>query len=605
MLATFALSTVNPAPRPVFPMALFFQLGWFFREHWRTYSLALLMLAGVAVLNMSVPWLIGRAIDALLQTPTDNATPGAHYLLALCGLGLAVYLLRMGWRLILFGTSYRLGNLLRARFYQRLTRQGQAFYNVHNTGDLMARATNDIDAIELAAGEGVLSGFDGLLTLLLVLLMMFVVIDWRLALVALLPFPFMALAFYRISSAVHRHFQQALEQFSRLNDRTQEALAGIRLVKAMGRERVETSAFCDIAEEAAASNFKVARSEALFEPVIFLCMAAALALSVGFGAWLIVQQALTVGALASFIMYLGQLIWPMFAFGWLLNIVERGSAAFKRVDSLLQRPDSIDASGTLQPSGADIRLWGLTFSYPGSPTPALGQIDLNLPQGRVLGIVGPTGAGKSTLIQLLMRYWDAQQGAIELGGVAIRQLQLAAVRGTFAYVPQDAFLFSISIAQNIALARPDASQADIEAAARIAAVHDDIMGFERGYDTPVGERGVTLSGGQRQRLAIARALLTQAPVLVLDDALSAVDVHTERRILGHLRRNIGAQSCIIISHRLSAVQHADEIIVLSHGVVLERGDHAALQAADGWYSRMQAYQQLEASLDARDQEVRA
>nr|WP_067291705.1 ABC transporter transmembrane domain-containing protein [Marinobacterium profundum] len=588
-------------------MALFLQLGWFFREHRRTYSLALLMLAGVAVLNMSVPWLIGRAIDALLQASAgnDDAIPGAHYLLALCGLGLAVYLLRMGWRLILFGTSYRLGNLLRARFYQRLTRQGQAFYNVHNTGDLMARATNDIDAIELAAGEGVLSGFDGLLTLLLVLLMMFVVIDWRLALVALIPFPFMALAFYRISSAVHRHFQQALEQFSRLNDRTQEALAGIRLVKAMGRERVEISAFCAIAEEAAASNFKVARSEALFEPVIFLCMAAALALSVSFGAWLIVQQALTVGALASFIMYLGQLIWPMFAFGWLLNIVERGSAAFKRVDSLLQCPDSIDASGTLQPSGADIRLRGLTFSYPDSPQPALQQIDLDLPQGRVLGVVGPTGAGKSTLIQLLMRYWDAQQGTLELGGVAIGQLQLAAVRGAFAYVPQDAFLFSISIAQNIALARPDASQADIEAAARIASVHDDIMGFEHGYHTPVGERGVTLSGGQRQRLAIARALLTQAPVLVLDDALSAVDVHTERRILGHLRRNIGAQSCIIISHRLSAVQHADEIIVLSHGLVLERGNHAALQIADGWYSRMEAYQQLEASLDARDQEVRA
>ncbi|WP_020682260.1 ABC transporter ATP-binding protein [Marinobacterium rhizophilum] len=588
-------------------MALFLQLGWFFREHWRTYALALLMLAGVAVLNMSVPWLIGRAIDALLQAPAAGtpSMPASHYLLALTGLGVAVYLLRMGWRLILFGTSYRLGNLLRARFYQRLTCQGQAFYNAHNTGDLMARATNDIDAIELAAGEGVLSGFDGLLTLVLVLVMMFVVIDWRLALVALVPFPFMALGFYRISSAVHHHFQQALEQFSRLNDRAQEALAGIRLVKAMGRETVETRAFCSIAEEAAASNFRVARSEALYEPVIFLSMAAALALSVGFGAWLIVQQALTVGALASFIMYLGQLIWPMFAFGWLLNIVERGSAAFKRVDSLLQLPDSIEASGTLQPKGTAIRLQGLGFTYPDSPTPALQQLDLQLEAGQVLGVVGPTGAGKSTLIQLMMRYWDAQHGVIELGGVPLSQLSLTAVRGTFAYVPQDAFLFSLSIGDNIALSRPDASQADIEAAARIASVHDDIMGFAQGYDTPVGERGVTLSGGQRQRLAIARALLTRAPVLVLDDALSAVDVHTEGRILAHLRRNVGGQSCIIISHRLSAVQHADQILVLSHGIVAERGDHAELLARDGWYSRMYAYQQLEASLDARDREVSA
>jgi ATP-binding cassette subfamily B protein/ATP-binding cassette subfamily C protein/ATP-binding cassette subfamily B multidrug efflux pump len=588
-------------------MALFFQLGWFFREHWRTYSLALLMLAGVAVLNMSVPWLIGRAIDTMLETPgqPQGQMPVGAYLLALVGLGVAVYLLRMGWRLILFGTSYRLGNLLRARFYQRLTRQGQAFYNAHNTGDLMARATNDIDAIELAAGEGVLSGFDGLLTLLLVLLMMFVVIDWRLALVALLPFPFMALGFYRISSAVHHHFQQALEQFSRLNDRTQEALAGIRLVKAMGRETVETRAFCAIADEAAASNFRVARSEALYEPVIFLSMAAALALSVGFGAWLIVQQALSVGALASFIMYLGQLIWPMFAFGWLLNIVERGSAAFRRVDSLLQLPDSIADAGSGVPTGADIAVRGLGFSYPGADEPTLQQIDLRLAPGQVLGVVGPTGAGKSTLFQLLMRYWDAQQGSIELGGIDLSRLQLAGVRATFAYVPQDAFLFSLSIADNIALARPDASRHEIEEAAGIAAIHDDIQGFAQGYDTPVGERGVTLSGGQRQRLAIARALLTGAPVLVLDDALSAVDVHTESRILDHLRQNRAGQSCIIISHRLSAVQHADEILVLSHGVVAERGDHAELLAQDGWYSRMHTYQQLEASLDAQDQEVSA
>ncbi len=584
-------------------MALFLQLGWFFRAHWRSYSLALLMLAGVAVLNMSVPWLIGRAIDVLIQLRNGDqeSTPIGGYLLALFGLGVAVYLLRMGWRLILFGTSYRLGNLFRARFYQRLTRQGQAFYNAYNTGDLMARATNDIDAIELAAGEGVLSGFDGLLTLLLVLLMMFVVIDWRLALVALIPFPFMALGFYRISSAVHHHFQHALEQFSRLNDRTQEALAGIRLVKAMGRERAETRAFCDIAEEAAASNYKVARSEALYEPVIFLSMAAALALSVGFGAWLIVQQALTVGALASFIMYLGQLIWPMFAFGWLLNIVERGSAAFKRVDSLLQLPDSIADAATAVPEGAELRVKGLGFTYPDTRQPALQQIDLRLAPGQVLGVVGPTGAGKSTLIQLLMRYWEAQQGEILLAGKALAQLQLAAVRGAYAYVPQDAFLFSISIAENIALARPDATQQEIEAAARVAAIHDDILTFAQGYETQVGERGLTLSGGQRQRLAIARALITKAPVLILDDALSAVDVHTERRILDHLRQDRRGQSCIIISHRLSAVQHAQEILVLSHGTVLERGGHAELLTQDGWYSRMYAYQQLEASLDARDQ----
>ncbi|NVK40400.1 MAG: ATP-binding cassette domain-containing protein [Oceanospirillaceae bacterium] len=575
-------------------MTLFLKLGWFFRQHWRTYTLALLMLAGVAVLNMAVPWLIGRAIDALVS----GAGEARVQLLSLLALGLAVYGLRFGWRLVLFGTSYRLGNLLRLRFYQRLTRQGQAFYNVHNTGDLMARATNDIDAVELAAGEGVLSGFDGALTLLLVLLMMLVVIDWRLTLVALLPFPLMALGFYRISRSVHHQFQRALEHFSRLNDRTQEALAGIRLVKAMGREGAEDAAFAEIAQCAADSNYRVARSEALYEPVIFLSMAAAMALSIGFGAWLILQQALTVGALASFILYLGQLIWPMFAFGWLLNIVERGSAAFDRIESLLETPDSIADCGERVPDGADIVVQGLDFSYPDSRAPALLGIEFGLPAGGVLGIAGPTGAGKSTLVQLLMRYWERSAGEVRFGGQPLQALQLSALRQGFAYVPQDAFLFSISIADNIALSRPGATLQEIEAAARLAAVHEDIVALPDGYRSLVGERGLTLSGGQRQRLAIARALLSDAPVLVLDDALSAVDVQTEQRILEALRRGRRGQSCIIISHRLSALQHADEILVLSHGQLMQRGDHETLMARDGWYSRMYNYQKLEATLDA-------
>ncbi|GGO82242.1 multidrug ABC transporter permease/ATP-binding protein [Marinobacterium nitratireducens] len=575
-------------------MALFVKLGWFFREHRRTYLLALLMLAGVAVLNMAVPWLVGRAIDALVA---GNGKAGLQ-LLALLALGVALYGLRFGWRLVLFGTSYRLGNLLRLRLFQRLTRQGQAFYTVHNTGDLMARATNDIDAVELAAGEGVLSGFDGALTLVLVLLMMLVVIDWRLTLVALLPFPLMAFGFYRISSAVHHQFQRALEQFSRLNDRTQEALSGIRLVKAMGRERAEDLAFAAIAQDAADTNYRVARSEALYEPVIFLCMAAALALSVGYGAWLILQQSLTVGALASFILYLGQLIWPMFAFGWLLNIVERGSAGFDRIEQLLKTPDSIDDSGVRMPDGADIVVQGLGFTYPGSRSPALQSIDFSLPAGGVLGIAGPTGAGKSTLLQLLMRYWERSDGEIRFGGQPLPALSLSALRRGFAYVPQDAFLFSLSIGDNIALGRPGASAQAIENAARLASVHEDIVALAQGYDTLVGERGLTLSGGQRQRLAIARALLSDAPVLVLDDALSAVDVQTEQRILAALRHERHGRSCIIVSHRLSALQHADEILVLSHGHLQERGDHAALMARDGWYGRMYRYQKLEASLDA-------
>ncbi|MBY4676096.1 ABC transporter transmembrane domain-containing protein [Marinobacterium arenosum] len=580
-------------------MKLFRHLAWFFREHWLTYLIALLMLAGVALLNLSVPYLVGLAVDELIAAQQQDrpANQLGNYLLALLALGFGVYALRFSWRRILFGTSYRLGNLLRTRFYQRLTRQSQPFYSRHNTGDLMARATNDIDAIELAAGEGVLSGFDGLLTFLLVLILMFAVIDWRLALVALLPFPLMGIGFYRISNAVHHHFQQALERFSQLNDKTQEAFAGIRLVKAMGRERIESQAFNAISEQAADSNYRVARAEAMYEPVIFLCMAAALLLTLGYGAWLIWLQQLTVGQLTSFTMYLGQLIWPMFAFGWLLNIVERGSAAFSRVDALLNTPDSIADTGRARPAGAELVVERLSFSYAHQGPAALHEISFQLPPGKVLALVGPTGAGKTTLIQLLMRHWQSEPGQIRLAGQPLEHYSLAALRAMFAYVPQDAFLFSASIADNIALARPDASREQIEAVAQIAAIHDDILAFPQGYDTQVGERGVTLSGGQRQRLAIARALLTEAPILVLDDALSAVDVHTEQQILHHLKQRRSEQSCILIGHRLSAVEHADEILVLAHGELLERGDHDQLLAHDGWYARMWTYQQMEASLD--------
>lgn len=579
-------------------MQLFRQLAWFFRANQRTYFVALSMLAGVALLSAATPYLIGLTIDQLL---TDQALsqPVENYLFLLLGMGVLIYLLRVGWRQILFGTSYRLGGILRQRFYQRLTRLGPAFYSQQSTGDLMAKATNDIDAIELAAGEGVLSGFDGALTFILVLAMMLIAIDWRLTLIALLPFPLMGYGFYRISRKVHHHFQDSLERFSDLNDQTQQAIAGIRLVKAMGREQAEAQSFNRIAETAARSNYQVARYEALYEPVIYLCLTSSLLQILGVGGWLVWQDELSVGKLASISIYLGQLIWPMWAFGWLLNIVERGSAAMKRVETLLDTPDSIPDQGTTPPSDSGITVSDLSFSYSTTGPVVLNNLSFDLQPGKQLGIAGPTGAGKTTLIQLLMRHWESGSSEIQLGGVNLQDLPLQTLRGHFAYVPQDSFLFSLSIADNIALARPDATQAQIEDAARIAALHDDISRFPDGYQTQVGERGITLSGGQRQRLAIARALITDAPILILDDALSAVDVHTEQQILQHLRDHSHARSLIIIGHRLSAIEDADEILVLNHGRISEHGDHNQLIEHDGWYSRMWTYQQMEAALDER------
>ncbi|MDZ5513867.1 ABC transporter ATP-binding protein [Vibrio fluvialis] len=575
-------------------MQLFQHLKWFFRQHRFTYALALSMLFAVAMLNMAVPWFIGHAIDKLLET--RDFSQAEFYLFALLGVSILVYLLRYGWRRVLFGTSYKLGNILREQFYHRLLRQGQAFYNQHSTGDLMARATNDIDAVEMAAGEGILSGFDGLMTFILVLVMMFVFIDWQLAVLAILPFPFMGYGFYKLSNRIHHQFKDTLDSFSTLNEQAQQSVAGIRMIKSMGREAIEADKFERIAEQSAQSTYKVQRSEALFDPIIQLSLGAALLIALLMGGWQISSGNLTVGQLTSFTLYLSELIWPMYAFGWLMNILQRGNAAIGRLEELLNLPDSINDQGTTEPAGYALAIEHVSFHYPETGQPSLSNISLQLGENRVLGIAGATGAGKSTLLHLLMRYWEAEQGSIEVSGIPIQSIPLPALRNLYAYVPQDAFLFSMSIMENIRIGRSEASDEEVHQAAKLAAIHDDILQFPEGYQTLVGERGVTLSGGQRQRISIARALISQAPILVLDDALSAVDIKTEKVIIEHLQQR-REQTLIVVSHRLSAIERADEIVVLAHGEMIEKGTHRELIRQDGWYARMAAYQQMEQALE--------
>ncbi|MCG6347093.1 ATP-binding cassette domain-containing protein [Vibrio fluvialis] len=575
-------------------MQLFQHLKWFFRQHRFTYALALSMLFAVAMLNMAVPWFIGHAIDKLLET--RDFSQAEFYLFALLGVSILVYLLRYGWRRVLFGTSYQLGNILREQFYYRLLRQGQAFYNQHSTGDLMARATNDIDAVEMAAGEGILSGFDGLMTFILVLVMMFVFIDWQLAVLAILPFPFMGYGFYKLSNRIHHQFKDTLDSFSTLNEQAQQSVAGIRMIKSMGREAIEADKFERIAEQSAQSTYKVQRSEALFDPIIQLSLGAALLIALLMGGWQISSGNLTVGQLTSFTLYLSELIWPMYAFGWLMNILQRGNAAIGRLEDLLNLPDSINDQGSIEPAGYALAIEHVSFHYPETGQPSLSNISLQVGENRVLGIAGATGAGKSTLLHLLMRYWEAEQGSIEVSGIPIQSIPLPALRNLYAYVPQDAFLFSMSIMENIRIGRSEASDEDVHQAAKLAAIHDDILQFPEGYQTLVGERGVTLSGGQRQRISIARALISQAPILVLDDALSAVDIKTEKVIIEHLQQR-REQTLIVVSHRLSAIERADEIVVLAHGEMIEKGTHRELIRQDGWYARMAAYQQMEQALE--------
>ncbi|XAW88309.1 ATP-binding cassette domain-containing protein [Vibrio sp. CDRSL-10 TSBA] len=309
-----------------------------------------------------------------------------------------------------------------------------------------------------------------------------------------------------------------------------------------------------------------------------------------------VRKRLSVGQLTSFTLYLSELIWPMYAFGWLMNILQRGNAAVGRLEALLNLPDSISDQGKQDVTGYDIHVEQMTFQYPDTTQPALHNISLQLKENQVLGIAGATGSGKSTLLQLLMRYWEAGEGKLEVGQTPIQSIPLAQLRSLYAYVPQDAFLFSMSIMENIRIGRSDASDEDVYQAARLAAIHDDILQFPDGYQTLVGERGVTLSGGQRQRLSIARALLSNAPILVLDDALSAVDIKTEKVIIEHLQQR-REQTLIIVSHRLSAIEQADQIVVMAHGEIVEHGNHRSLLEQDGWYARMAAYQQMEQALE--------
>ena len=581
-------------------MSLYQLIGGFAVRHWRAYVTSALMLIGIAVLTVWIPRMVGESVDGLVAGTLGGHALAIH-LSWLIAMGAAIYFLRVGWRLQLFSAAYQLGVELRTRLYDRLALQGPPFFNRSRTGDLMARATNDVDSIEMAAGEAFLAGFDGTLTLILVIAMMALGIDWRLAVIALLPFPLMAIAFWFISRHVHTAWRESLDRFSSLNEHVQETVAGVRTLRALGLEAHAGRDFAQRAASAADANFSALKWEAAYEPAVGLTLTVATALTLGVGGWLVWQQQLTVGQLTSFTMYLAQLIWPMFAAGWVLSLLERGKAAWSRLHPVLVEPLSVVNQGTqtqLQPG--PLRFDDVTFGYR-DDAPAVSDVSFEVQTGQTLGVVGPTGAGKSTLLALLLRHYAADSGRIEWSGRAIEQYTLDALRGAISWVPQEPFLFSATLAENIALARADATRAEIVHAAKLAALHDDIARFPHGYDTIVGERGITLSGGQRQRVAIARALLTNKPLLLLDDALSAVDTGTETQILSHLRGELSGRerrTVIILSHRLSAIADANMIIVLKAGRIVERGTHDQLLRADGWYAAQWRYQQLEASLEA-------
>ncbi|HGW8422485.1 SmdA family multidrug ABC transporter permease/ATP-binding protein [Citrobacter koseri] len=577
-------------------MRLFAQLSWYFRREWRRYLGAVALLIIIAVLQLIPPKVVGIVVDGVTA---QHFTTGQvlMWVGTMAMVAVIVYLLRYVWRVLLFGASYQLAVELREDYYRQLSRQHPEFYLRHRTGDLMARATNDVDRVVFAAGEGVLTLVDSLVMGCAVLIVMSTQLSWQLTLFALLPMPIMALMIKRYGDRLHNRFKLAQAAFSSLNDRTQESLTSIRMIKAFGLEDRQSSLFAADAEDTGKKNMRVARIDARFDPTIYIAIGMANLLAIGGGSWMVVHGTLTLGELTSFMMYLGLMIWPMLALAWMFNIVERGSAAYSRIRAMLAEAPVVNDGTEAVPEGRGALTVSIReFSYPQTAHPALENVQFQLEPGQMLGICGPTGAGKSTLLSLIQRHFDITQGDIRFHDIPLTRLQLDSWRSRLAVVSQTPFLFSDTVGNNIALGRPNATQEEIEQVARLASVHEDILRLPQGYDTEVGERGVMLSGGQKQRISIARALLLNAEILILDDSLSAVDGRTEHQILHNLRQWGEGRTVIISAHRLSALTEANEIIVMQHGHIAQRGDHDELVLQTGWYRDMYRYQQLEATL---------
>ncbi|WP_204122993.1 ABC transporter ATP-binding protein [Lacticaseibacillus mingshuiensis] len=576
-------------------MGVFKKLSWYFQEEKKRYGLGILFLLLVAIVNLIPPKVIGTLVDSMNQKGGIQTGQLMSLLGLLVFAGVGQYVFRFGWRNAIWGGAAKLEKTLRTRLFNHFMKMDATFYQRHRTGDLMAHATNDLNAIQNVAGAGILTLFDSLITGTTTIIAMIFFVDWRLTLFAILPMPLLAVMARRLGMRLHAAFARSQAAFSRLNDKTQESVSGIKVIKTFGQEKEDTADFDQIVDHTIEINKKVNFLDALFDPTTSLIMGITYVITIAYGGYLVTSNAITIGQLVSFVSYVSSLVWPMFAIGRLFNILERGNASYDRVAELLnehsaiiEQPDAIAA-----PAHGDIRFKINKFAYPDDDHATLTHVHFTLPEGHTLGIVGRVGAGKSTIFKLLLREFDDYDGVIEFGGQNIKAYTLEALLDAIGYVPQDNFLFSTTVADNIRFSSFEKTQPQVEDAARESAVHNDILDFAEGYGTLVGERGVSLSGGQKQRLAIARAVITTPELLIMDDALSAVDAKTEAEILDNLRQERANKTTIIAAQRLSSVMHADEILVLKDGSVIERGSHDELLANNGWYAEMWAKQELE------------
>ncbi|AXN40054.1 ABC transporter ATP-binding protein [Peribacillus butanolivorans] len=580
--------------------AIFKKLSWYFKEQWQRYTWAILFLCLVNIMEVIPPKLVGNAIDDMNNgnmTQEGIMKYVIYLLIVLC----VSYLFGYLWSYLLFGGGNLVERKLRSGFMGHLLKMTPAFYEKNRTGDLMARATNDLKAISLTAGFGILTLVDSVLFTITVVIMMGATISWQLTIAAVLPLPIMALMMQIYVKKIYKRFTDAQAAFGNLNDKVLESISGVRVIRAYVQEREDEKRFDEMTEDVYRKNLEVAKIDALFDPTISIIIGISYLISLGYGAYLVFQQTITLGGLVSFNVYLGMLIWPMIAVGELINVMQRGNASLDRVQDTLSY--EADVKNSLKPerisNPEDINFDQVSFTYPSSTVVNLSNISVQLERGQTLGIVGKTGSGKTTFVKQLLREYPLGNGEIAFSGMSLEKLELEDIRKWIGYVPQDHFLFSKSVRDNILFGKLDATEDELAEAIRLADFEKDLTMLPKRLETLVGEKGVALSGGQKQRISIARALIKNPEILILDDSLSAVDAKTETTIIENIQNERSGKTTIITTHRLSAVQHADRIIVLDSGKIIEEGTHEDLLKQNGWYREQYERQQVDAETEVR------
>lgn len=570
-------------------------------RHWWQYLLGILALYLVDQVNVYVPEFTGKIIDGLTDGTLDMS--GAMKIVwTIAGMGLAIAVGRFGWRFFIFGAARSVEREMRGDMYGHLSKLSMRYFNQHKTGDLMAHFTNDLMSVRQLLGMTVITAFDATVMLVLVLMNMITYVSPKLTVVAVIPLLIITFGDFFYGKAMHKRFRQKQEAFSGLTDQVQETISGIRVIKAFVQERKEIAAFAKTTEFAKDKNLNVVRLQALMMPVMDMIIGTSTLLTLLYGGYLAIHGEITVGQFVAFNSYVGMLVWPMMAVGECIGSISQGTASLGRIFGIFQeQPEIVDGPQTnrdVTDLKGEIRLNHLTFAYPDMPeVKVLEDVSVTVKPGETLAVLGRTGSGKSTIPSLLVRLYDVADGMITIDGHDLKSIPLGVLRESIACVPQDNFLFSDTLQNNIAFGSADKTLASVEHAARLACIHDNIAEFPEQYQTVVGERGVTLSGGQKQRSSIARALMKDAPILILDDALSAVDTDTERKILDNLKTVRGSdRTTIIVAHRISTIQDADHILVLDDGLVEEYGTHEELLRNDGLYKSLFEKQQLEKQL---------